>query len=68
MPLLARAGGAFRRAILLRTLDEASVQGELEDDFHRFGVTLRHDGRAVTAVEGRSIRYPWSSCPLAGAR
>ncbi|HYE45265.1 MAG TPA: hypothetical protein VEA44_05775 [Caulobacter sp.] len=66
MPLLARPGGAFRRAILLRTLDEASVQAELEDDFHRFGVTLRHDGRRVTAVEGRSVRYPWTSCPLAG--
>jgi hypothetical protein len=65
MPLLARAGGAFRRAILLRTLDETSVQAELEDDFHRFGVTVRHDGHRVTAVEGRSIRYPWSSCPLA---
>lgn len=65
MPLLARPGGAFRRAILLRTLDETSVQAELEDDFHRFGVTLRHDGQRVTAVEGRSIRYPWTSCPLA---
>jgi hypothetical protein len=65
MPLLARPGGAFRRAILLRTLDEVSVQAELEDDFHRFGVTIRHDGARVTAVEGRSIRYPWTSCPLA---
>ncbi len=65
MPLLARPGGTFRRAILLTTLGPDAVQGELEDDFHRFGVTVRHDGVKVTAVEGRSVRYPWSSCALA---
>lgn len=65
MVLLARPGGSFHRAIRLTTLDATTVEAELEDDFHRFGVTLRHDGVAVRAVEGRSTRYPWTSCPLA---
>ncbi|MDQ0466918.1 hypothetical protein QO010_004715 [Caulobacter ginsengisoli] len=65
MVLLARPGGSFNRAILLRTLDATTVEAELDDDFHRFGVTLHHDGRQVLAVEGRSSRYPWTSCPLA---
>ena len=65
MVLLARPGGAFNRAIVLKTLDTTTVEAELEDDFHRFGVTLRHDGRRVIALEGRSTRYPWTSCPLA---
>lgn len=65
MVLLARPGGSFHRAIRLTTHDTATVEAELEDDFHRFGVTLRHDGAHVLAVEGRSTRYPWTSCPLA---
>jgi hypothetical protein len=65
MVLLARPGGSFHRAVHLTTLNATTVEAELEDDFHRFGVTLRHDGAAVLAVEGRSARYPWTSCPLA---
>ena len=67
MVLLARPGGSFHRAIRLTTLDRETVEAELEDDFHRFGATPRHDGVVVRAVEGRSTRYPWTSCPLASA-
>jgi hypothetical protein len=38
----------------------------MEDDSHRFGVIVRHDGRTVTGVEGRSLRTPWTLC--AGAQ
>jgi len=41
------------------------VRGDLEDDFHRFGVTVHHDGTTVLAVEGDSHRYPWTTCPSA---
>lgn len=59
--------GRFRRAI---RLDAAAgiVRGEVEDDFHHFVVTVRHDGDRVTAVTGSAVRYPWSRCPgAAGA-
>jgi hypothetical protein len=41
------------------------VRGDLEDDFHRFGLTLHHDGACVTAVEGDAERFPWTTCPSA---
>jgi hypothetical protein len=41
------------------------VRGDLEDDFHRFGLTLHHDGARVTAVEGDAGRFPWTTCPSA---
>jgi hypothetical protein len=37
----------------------------MEDDFHCFGVTLRHDGQRVIEVAGDGIRYPWTTCPSA---
>lgn len=52
---------AFRRAILIES-QGGEVRAELEDDFHRFGVTLRHDGHRVTQVEARAHRYPWVTC------
>lgn len=61
--------GAYHRRILLDTRPPlvegssgGSVVAELEDDFHRFGVTLHHDGTVVTAVEGHADRTPWSTC------
>ena len=41
------------------------MRGDLEDDFHRFGLTLHHDGARVTSVAGDATRYPWSTCPSA---
>jgi hypothetical protein len=57
----------YRRRILVRTVAPGEVVADLEDDFHHFIVTLRHDGGTVTAVEAESIRWPWSTCPGAAA-
>ncbi|MEY2461419.1 MAG: hypothetical protein QOG30_3249 [Acidimicrobiaceae bacterium] len=46
-------------------IDASTVRGDMEDDFHCFGVTLRHDGQRVVAVEGDGSRYPWTTCPSA---
>lgn len=55
------AGAAFRRAIAIRGRP-GRVDADLEDDFHRFGVTLHHDDVRLIAVEGRAMRYPWVTC------
>lgn len=44
-----------------------AVYADVEDDAHRFGVTVHHDGGAVTRVEGRAIRTPWTLCSAARA-
>jgi hypothetical protein len=41
----------------------AVVVADLDDDFHRFRVTLRHDGNVVREVAGEGLRFPWSTCP-----
>jgi len=46
-------------------IDTSTIRGDMEDDFHRFGVTLRHDGERVVSVEGDGSRYPWTTCPAA---
>ena len=35
----------------------------LEDDFHHFGIELRHDGNKVIAVDGKATRFPRDTCP-----
>jgi len=55
--------GVFRRRILLQREGERAVTADVEDDFHRFGLRLLHDGERVVAVEGRALRYPWATCP-----
>lgn len=57
---------AFRRAISIRGRDGV-VEAELADDFHRFGVSVRHDGRHALAVEAGAGRYPWATCVEAPA-
>lgn len=37
----------------------------MEDDFHHFAVTLRHDGKMINDVSVDSIRVPWATCPTA---
>lgn len=52
----------FRRRI--RIVPEAGmVHAAVEDDFHHMTVTLRHDGARISAVEGRTMRAPWTTCP-----
>ncbi len=60
-------GGPYRRRIRMTATGPGVVEGALEDDFHHFEVTLRHDGRRVAGVEARSRRWPWSTCPDAAA-
>ena len=57
---------AFRRAIAIHGRDGV-VEAEMEDDFHRFGVTVRHDGLRALRIEARAHRYPWVTCQEAPA-
>lgn len=59
--------GSYRRRIRMVALDDETVWGGLEDDFHHFEVTLHHDGRVVTGLEMEAFRWPWDTCPDAGA-
>jgi hypothetical protein len=63
------AGAAFtgyRRRV--RIVPHAGrIQIEMEDDAHHFGVSLHHDGTTITAVETSAPRFPWTTCPAAGA-
>ncbi len=65
VPDFDRDADAYRRRVLLTTPDAGAVVSDLEDDFHHFRVTLRHDGEHVVAVECDSLRWPWSTCPSA---
>lgn len=56
--------GVFRRYVRTRAVP-GKVYADVEDDAHRFGVTVHHDGAVVTAVEGRAIRTPWDLCTAA---
>jgi hypothetical protein len=56
---------AYRRRIRVVTLEPGVVESSLQDDFHHFVVTLRHDGERVESVEAGSERWPWSTCPAA---
>src|SRR5206468_2244694 len=42
------------------------VTAEVEDDYHRFFVELRHDGERITGVSTDAKRFPWTTCPAAG--
>jgi hypothetical protein len=54
---------AYRRRIDVSTVDAGAVLADLEDDFHHFRVTVRHDGKKIVAVECESLRWPWATCP-----
>lgn len=55
--------GCYRRKIYLCNENETTAVGWLEDDFHHFGITIRHDGRVVTEVRASAPRVPWTTCP-----
>jgi hypothetical protein len=67
-PPLALGTDVYRRRILVRATAPDTVMADLEDDFHHFRVTLRHDGAVVSSVDAESIRWPWSTCPGAAER
>ncbi|NRF71999.1 DUF2889 domain-containing protein [Aquincola sp. S2] len=53
--------GTYRRRLRIRTGADWA-RADLEDDPHRYGLTLRHDGTRISAIEGRALRTPWSAC------
>ncbi|MBK7521748.1 MAG: DUF2889 domain-containing protein [Gammaproteobacteria bacterium] len=54
--------GCYRRAIRLVPTGSHLLEAALEDDAHAFALTLEHDGVRVTAIEGRAVRFPLSTC------
>lgn len=54
--------GCYRRAIRLVPTAPHCLEAALEDDAHAFALTLQHDGVRVTAIEGRAVRFPLSTC------
>jgi hypothetical protein len=57
----------YRRRILIEP-GPGCVTAELEDDYHRMVVTLRHADGIVTAVASAMKRAPWTGCPGAMAQ
>jgi hypothetical protein len=51
----------YRRRIVIEPAP-GSVTAELEDDYHRMWVALRHDGAVITQVESAMPRSPWTTC------
>jgi Protein of unknown function (DUF2889) len=65
---IGRPDGSYRRRVRMCSLDPTNTEAALEDDFHRFAVVVHHDTTHVTGIEGTSVRWPWSTCPDAGAQ
>lgn len=57
--------GTFRRHIDLKTWDNQTAVGWLEDDAHHFGITLSHNGSVITDIRAAAPRHPWTACPEA---
>ena len=53
--------GVYRRRIVTATAP-GFAQADLEDDPHRHGVLIEHDGVQVVAVRGTARRVPWTLC------
>lgn len=56
----------YRRAFRV-TPGEGRVTAAMEDDIHCMAVTLHHDGERITGVDPVMDRWPWTTCPGAGA-
>ena len=56
--------GIYRRRLVIHG-GPGWVHADLEDDPHRYGIRLRHDGARVTAIEALSLRTPWTLCRVA---
>lgn len=41
------------------------VRAALEDDFHHFRVSLRHEDGVLRDIDGHALRFPYSACPQA---
>jgi hypothetical protein len=53
--------GIYRRRIRI-AIAPGHARADLEDDPHRHGVRIEHDGARVTAVHGAALRTPWTLC------
>lgn len=51
----------YRRRIVIEPAP-GCVIAELEDDYHRMVVTLRHDGETIIGVASEMKRSPWTTC------
>jgi hypothetical protein len=51
----------YRRRIRITTAP-GKARADIEDDAHRYGVALVHDGARVTAIRGEGLRTPWTLC------
>lgn len=47
--------GPFRRRIRVRATSPGEVRADLEDDFHRFGVVVYHEGKTITGIETSAL-------------
>jgi len=56
--------GIFRRRVVLIS-QEMSVRAGVEDAYHSFRLTLKHDRHAVVALDAQALRVPLSTCPAA---
>ena len=63
---LIHAGRLGMRRIQMIDPQPGIVTAEVEDDYHRFFVELRHDGERITGVATNAKRFPWTTCPAAG--
>jgi Protein of unknown function (DUF2889) len=62
-PAFALDADAYRRRIVISTVEPGVIRSDLEDDFHHFVITMHHDGEHVASVAAESHRWPWSTCP-----
>jgi hypothetical protein len=59
-----RPYGIYCRRIRIST-QAGEARADLEDDPHRYGVIVRHDGARVVSVQGLPLRTPWDLCASA---
>ena len=59
--------GIYRRKIRLFS-KIGEIRADMEDDSHRFGLVVKHDGFRVVAIEGIPMRTPWTLCSGAKER
>lgn len=57
--------GIYRRRLRIRTTP-GWARADLEDDPHRYGIEIDHDGERVTAIREHMLRTPWTLCLQAG--
>jgi hypothetical protein len=66
MVALYRLGGVYRRRIVLDSSGQL-VRAAVEDDFHHFEIELSMADEVVSAIDVRSFRHTWTTCPGAVA-